>query len=92
MLATEKVGLQPLTPASASVTPVNNPALMPATAMLAWALKPVLFCATGGSFTGFTVIVKLCGADVSTPPLAVPPLSESVTEIAALPLALAAGV
>ena len=29
----------------------------------------------GGSLTGVTVIVKVSGADVSTPPLAVPPLS-----------------
>ena len=35
---------------------------------------------------------RLRGADVSTPPLAVPPLSCSCTVTVALPLALAAGV
>ena len=39
-----------------------------------------------------TLIVKVCGALVSAPPLAVPPLSWSVTETSALPLALVAGV
>ena len=46
----------------------------------------------GASLTAVTVIVKVCGADVSTPPLAVPPLSESVSVIVAVPLALGAGV
>ncbi len=39
-----------------------------------------------------TVIVKVCGALVSTPPLAVPPLSWMRTVTIALPEALAAGV
>jgi len=47
---------------------------------------------TGGSFTGFTVIVNVCDAEVSTPPFAVPPLSESVNVTVAEPLAFAAGV
>src|ERR1043166_2588226 len=46
----------------------------------------------GASFPEFTVIVKVCDAEVSTPPLAVPPLSWSVRLIVAEPLALAAGV
>jgi len=46
----------------------------------------------GASLTGFTVMVKFCGALVSLPPLAVPPSSDSVTVMVALPLALAAGV
>ncbi len=33
----------------------------------------------GASLTGVTVIVNVCGADVSTPPLAVPPLSWRTT-------------
>ena len=32
----------------------------------------------GASFTAFTVMVKVCGALVSTPPLAVPPLSSGI--------------
>src|ERR1044072_50507 len=46
----------------------------------------------GASFTGFTVIVKVWMALVSTPPLAVPPSSWIWTETVAEPLALAAGV
>ena len=46
----------------------------------------------GASFTGVTVIVKLWGADVSTPPPAVPPLSCSTTVIVAVPFAFGAAV
>ena len=38
------------------------------------------------------MIVKDCGAEVSTPPIAVPPLSWATRVIVALPLAFAAGV
>src|SRR5829696_3473897 len=47
---------------------------------------------TGGSLTAFTVIVNVCSAEVSCPPLAVPPLSFSTTVIVAVPLALNAGL
>ena len=47
---------------------------------------------TGGSLTAVTAMVKDCGAEVSWPPLAVPPLSLSSTVMVALPLALGAGV
>src|SRR5207247_1694526 len=40
----------------------------------------------GASLTGLTVMVKFFGADVSCPPLAVPPLSLSTTVIVAEPL------
>src|SRR5947208_3128549 len=46
----------------------------------------------GGSLTAVTVMVKVCGADVSTPPFAVPPLSCKRTVTVALPLALGAVV
>ena len=46
----------------------------------------------GASLTAVTVIVKVCVALVSTPPLAVPPSSVIVTVTVAVPLALAAGV
>ena len=46
----------------------------------------------GASFTGFTVIVKVCGADVSTPPFPVPPASTRRTVTVADPNASAADV
>jgi len=46
----------------------------------------------GTSFTESTLMVKLCGALVSMPPLAVPPLSCRVSVIVATPKASAAGV
>ena len=47
----------------------------------------------GGSFTGFMVIVKLCGSEVSSSPgFAVPPSSWSTSVMVALPKALGAGV
>ena len=52
----------------------------------------VLSAPAGGSLTGSTVIRKVWGALVSTPPLAVPPLSRIRNVTVALPLALAAGV
>jgi hypothetical protein len=61
---------------------------------------PEFFCAVwfgplvklGAWLTNKTVIVNVCGALVSTPPLAVPPSSCSRTVTVADPLALAAGV
>ena len=47
---------------------------------------------TGASLTAVTVSVNVCTALVSTPPLAVPPLSWIWTETVALPFASAAGV
>src|SRR5438309_1089272 len=44
----------------------------------------------GASLTGVIVIVKVCAALVSTPPLAVPPLSLARTVTVAVPRALAA--
>ena len=46
----------------------------------------------GASLTGVTVIVNVWTRCVSTPPLAVPPLSWICTLTVAEPLALAAGV
>ena len=39
----------------------------------------------GALLTAVTVIVKVCGAEVSTPPLATPPLSDKVSVIVAAP-------
>ena len=47
---------------------------------------------TGASFTAVTVMVKVCAALVSTPLLAVLPLSSAMTVTVAVPLELAAGV
>ena len=46
----------------------------------------------GASLTGVMVRLKVSMPDVSTPPLAVPPLSCRRTLTTALPLALTAGV
>ena len=46
----------------------------------------------GASFTGVTLMTKVCGAEVSAPPSAVPPLSCRVSVIVAVPFASAAGV
>ena len=46
----------------------------------------------GASLTPVTVIRKFCGALVSTPPFAVPPVSTATSVIVADPKALAAGV
>ena len=47
---------------------------------------------TGGSFMAETAMTKVCGALVSTPPLAVPPLSWIATLTTEEPFALPAGV
>ena len=46
----------------------------------------------GASLTDWIVIVKVCGALVSVPPFAVPPVSCAVTVTVATPFALTAGV
>src|SRR4029079_4216322 len=46
----------------------------------------------GASFTAVTVMVNVCAALVSAPPLATPPLSCSCTVTVADPFAVAAGV
>ena len=52
----------------------------------------VAFVSAGESLTGVIVIVKVTGADVLTPPLAVPPLSCSTSVMLALPKAFGADV
>ena len=46
----------------------------------------------GASLTAVTVMVNVCGAEVSLPPFAVPPLSFATSVIVAVPFAFAAGV
>ena len=83
------VGVHPLTPASASVTPFKSPLIV--SFMFAWAVA-VLFVTAGASFTAVTVISNVCVADWLTPPLAVPPSSVILSVIVAVPFWLAAGV
>ena len=54
---------------------------------LNWMVEGVIGLMVGGALTGRTVTVKVCGILVSWPPLAVPPLSITVTVIVATPLA-----
>jgi len=54
----------------------------PASSRSVWSLP---FEKLGASFTGVTVMVNVCGALVSTPPFAVPPLSFRVTRTVAVP-------
>ena len=62
-------------------------------ATLAEALPPVAAPIVGApGAVASMVIVKVCGALVSTPPLAVPPLSCTVTVTVAVPLADGFGV
>jgi hypothetical protein len=88
--ATLKVGVQPLIPVSASVTPASSP-VKPTIFMLAWAAK-FLACATGASLTALTVMVTIWIGDSLSPPSAVPPLSVIFTETVAAPFWFAAGV
>src|SRR6266851_2448580 len=57
----------------------------------AWTVRFGICASDGAWFTGVTVIVKVCGALVSAPPLAVPPLSCSWTVTVAEPPAYASG-
>ena len=61
----------------------------PASSSTVWSAPLVKL---GASLTAVTVMVKVWVALVSTPPLAVPPLSWMLTVTVAEPLALAAGV
>ena len=54
---------------------------------LNWKMEGLIGSIVGGALVGMTVTVKLCGILVSWPPLAVPPLSITVTVIVATPLA-----
>ena len=48
--------------------------------------------ASGASLIALTVMTKVCGSDVSSPPLAVPPSSWTYSVMFATPFLLAAGV
>ena len=87
---TVKVTFWEPSPAPAEMA-VAHPAMVWATASSStvWSAPLVK---DGASFTPVTVMVKVCVAEVSIPPLEVPPLSEMDTVTVAEPLALAAGV
>jgi hypothetical protein len=80
-----------VTPGSPSSTPVAHgfTVCAPASSFTVWFAPAVN---TGTSLTPLIVIVKFCAVEVSTPPFAVPPSSDSVTVIDATPLMFAAGV
>ena len=88
---TMKVSVWPLRPGGPALIAVAQPATVcaPASSRTVWSAPLVKL---GASLTGVTVIVNVCGARVSTPPLAVPPLSLSVSVIVAVPMAFGAGV
>ena len=75
--------------------PFEIPVAQPVTVVVPLSSSTVWFAPfvnDGTSFTGVTLIVNVCGADVSTPPLSVPPLSCALTVTVAEPLAFAAKV
>ncbi len=75
-------------PAERSVAqPVTDCA--PASSSAPWSAP---FVNDGVSLTGVTEIVNVCSGLVSSPPLAVPPLSFASTPIVAVPFASGAGV
>jgi hypothetical protein len=68
---------------------------LPTTELVGWFSAILLDesnASVGLSFTAFTVMVNVCAVELSTPPLAVPPLSFSTTVIVAVPLAFVAEV
>ena len=77
-------------PAAVSTSPIVTASAPVAlsSAMLVSAMSVIV----GASFAALSVRVKVCAALVSTPPLAVRPLSCAVTVTVALPLAFVAGV
>ena len=97
---TENIALLLLETMKFSVCPVS---FGPSEMLL---MKPLTVCAPessgadwsvptsklGASLTAVTAMLKVCAAEVSTPPLAVPPLSWACTVTTALPSALAASV
>jgi hypothetical protein len=91
LVVTVKVSACPLSSAGPALMPVAQLAIVCAPALSAdvWSAP---FVKLGASFTAVTVIVNVCVALASMPPLAVPPLSLSCTVMVAVPLALAAGV
>ena len=61
----------------------------PASSATVWLAPTVKL---GAAFTPLTVMLKLCAALVSTPPFAVPPSSDRVRVMVAVPTASVAGV
>ena len=66
------------------------PAVMSTRSSVLPSTSNVSLTTIGGSFTGSTVMVNICGADVFTPPFAVPPLSCSTSVMVAVPNAFGA--
>ena len=91
LLVTVKLTVCPDSSAGPDEMPMAQPAktCAPASSLTVWFAPFVNY---GASLTAVTVIVKVCGGEVSLPPFAVPPLSFAVTVTVALPLAFDAGV
>ena len=87
-LLTLKVTVWPLSSAGPAEIAVAQLATLcaPASSLTVWSAPLVKL---GASLTATTVMVKVCGAEVSTPPFAVPPSSCAVTVTVAVPFALA---
>ena len=74
-----KFSAWPASSAGPALIAVAQPATVCGAGVFEHRLVGALGEADGASLTAVTVIVKVCVADVSTPPLAVPPLSCSCT-------------
>ena len=88
---TMKLSVCPASSAGPALMAVAQPAALcaPVSSATVWSAP---FVKLGASLTATTVILKLCGAEASMPPLASPPESCRTTVKLASPLASAAGV
>ena len=94
---TERVGVYPALPtmSAASAAPTSSPLAASKERCMFACSEPAPYARpgdVGASLTALTVIVKDCDGLVSSPPLAVPPLSDSVSVIVAAPCLFAADV
>jgi hypothetical protein len=91
LFVTLNVSVCPASSDGPALIAVAQPATVcsPDSSRAAWLAPAVKL---GASLSGVTVIVKVCGADASTPPPAVPPLSWSTTVMVDTPVALGADV
>ena len=87
-----KVRTWPASSVGPALIPVAHPMTVVSPLSSTTAIGSVPLMKLGASFTAVMVIVKVCGADVSSPPPAVPPLSCSSTVIVAVPFAFGAAV
>ena len=85
-----KLTFWPVSPGPAEIAVAQGLTVCaPASSLTVWSAPLVKL---GAWFTGVMVMTKVCAAEVSTPPFAVPPLSDRVSVIVAVPDTLVAGV